>query len=310
MKVVCAGTPEPAVVALERLIRSEHEVVGVITRQDARHGRGRTLHPSPVKACALEHDIEVRTPATLKAGTEDGEELRHWLREVGCECVPIVAYGNLVPDDLLGLPRHGWVNVHFSLLPLWRGAAPVQAALAAGDDVTGVSTFRLEKGLDTGPVYGTVTEQIGPRDTADDLLERLAYSGAELLVSTLDGIAAGALEPREQVGEASYAPKITTDAARIRWADPAFVVDRTIRAHTPGPGAWTMLGKNRLKVGPVTVTEVAGLAPGEVRASGAGVVVGTGSTAVELGLVQPSGKKMMAAADWARGRNVEGEQLQ
>lgn len=256
------------------------------------------------------YGLEVLTPGTLKRGTSDGEAIRSRLRELRCECVPIVAYGNLIPEDLLALPTHGWVNVHFSLLPQWRGAAPVQAALCAGDDVTGVSTFLLEPGLDTGPIFGMVTEPIHPTDTADDLLERLAESGAELLVATLDGIAAGTVAPQPQRGEATYAPKITTQGARVCWDSPAFHIDRAIRAHTPAPGAWTMLGDQRLKIGPVRVMEETGLAPGEIGARHGHILVGTGTTAVGLVQVQPPGKKMMVAADWARGRKVEGEQLQ
>ena len=236
MRIIFAGTPEPAVAALEKLLASSHEVVAVITRPDAKKGRGRSLHPSPVKALAQEHGIEVLTPTTLRPGTEDGDNLRERLAELQPEAIPVVAYGNLISKDLLDVARHGWVNLHFSLLPAWRGAAPVQAAIAAGDDITGASTFRIEEGLDTGPVFGTVTEGITGTDTADDLLTRLAYSGADLLVATMDGLEAGTLEPQAQSGEATYAPKISTAAARIDWAQPAFAIDRHIRAHTPRPG--------------------------------------------------------------------------
>ena len=207
MRIIFAGTPEPAVVALEKLLASSHEVVAVITRPDAKKGRGRTLHPSPVKALAQEHGIEVLTPTTLRPDSEDGQALRARLKELQPEAIPVVAYGNLVTKDLLELPQHGWVNLHFSLLPAWRGAAPVQAAIAAGDEVTGASTFRIEEGLDTGPVLGTVTEEIKPTDTADDLLTRLAYSGGDLLVATMDGLANGELEARPQQGGSHLRPK-------------------------------------------------------------------------------------------------------
>ena len=312
MRLIFAGTPEPAVVALERLLQTDHEVIAVHTRPDARRGRGRTLHPSPVSALAQEHGIEVLTPATLKAGTEDGEAIRARLTELAPDAIPVVAYGNLVPEDLLDLPTHGWVNLHFSLLPAWRGAAPVQAAIRAGDDITGAATFRIEKGLDTGPVLGTVTETIRPTDTADDLLTRLAHSGSDLLAATMDGLAAGAIVPQPQAGEPTYAPKITTEDARIDWQQPAFAVDRHIRAHTPGPGAWTIFGEDRIKLGPVTpAAGVPGLAPGEVHVDKNTVTVGTGSGAVTLGQAQPPGKKMMNAADWARGNAAlqSGEQV-
>lgn len=309
MRIIFAGTPEPAVVALEKLLASNHEVVAVITRPDAKKGRGRTLHPSPVKALAQEHGIEVLTPTTLRPGTEDGDNLRERLAELQPEAIPVVAYGNLISKDLLDVARHGWVNLHFSLLPAWRGAAPVQAAIAAGDDITGASTFRIEEGLDTGPVFGTVTEGITGTDTADDLLTRLAYSGADLLVATMDGLEAGTLEPQAQSGEATYAPKISTAAARIDWAQPAFAIDRHIRAHTPGPGAWTLLDDARLKLGPVSLTEGIGkqLHPGEALISKDAVYIGTATQPVQLDRIQPPGKKMMNAADWARGLGKNAE---
>ncbi|WP_284852046.1 methionyl-tRNA formyltransferase [Corynebacterium rhinophilum] len=309
MRIIFAGTPEPAVVALEKLLASSHEVVAVITRPDAKKGRGRTFHPSPVKALAQEHGIEVLTPSTLRPGTEDGDNLRQRLAELQPEAIPVVAYGNLISKDLLDVARHGWVNLHFSLLPAWRGAAPVQAAIAAGDDITGASTFRIEEGLDTGPVFGTVTEGITGTDTADDLLTRLAYSGADLLVATMDGLEAGTLEPQAQSGEATYAPKISTAAARIDWAQPAFAIDRHIRAHTPGPGAWTLLDDARLKLGPVRLNEGIGkqLQPGEALISKDAVYIGTATQPVQLDRIQPPGKKMMNAADWARGLGKNAE---
>lgn len=305
MRIIFAGTPEPAVVALEKLIASRHEVAAVITRPDARRGRGRTLHPSPVKVLAEKHGIEVLTPSTLKPGTEDGDALRARLAELSPEAIPVVAYGNLITEDLLQVPAHGWVNLHFSLLPAWRGAAPVQASIAAGDEVTGASTFRIDKGLDTGDILATLEERIQPTDTADDLLTRLAYAGADLLVETMDGLEDGSISPQPQEGEATYAHKIATEDARIEWAAPADVIDRHIRAHTPGPGAWTLLGESRLKVGPISLADgesgASALRPGEVRVGKKEVLVGTGSTAVRLGQIQPPGKKMMNAADWGRG---------
>lgn len=305
MRIIFAGTPEPAVVALEKLIASRHEVAAVITRPDARRGRGRTLHPSPVKALAEKHGIEVLTPTTLKPGTEDGDALRARLAELSPAAIPVVAYGNLITEDLLQVPAHGWVNLHFSLLPAWRGAAPVQASIAAGDEVTGASTFRIDKGLDTGDILATLEERIQPTDTADDLLTRLAYAGADLLVETMDGLEDGSISPQPQEGEATYAHKIATEDARIEWAAPADVIDRHIRAHTPGPGAWTLLGESRLKVGPISLADAesgaSALRPGEVRVGKKEVLVGTGSAPVRLGQIQPPGKKMMNAADWGRG---------
>ena len=264
-----------------------------------------------MKALAQEHGIEVLTPTTLRPDSEDGQALRARLKELQPEAIPVVAYGNLVTKDLLELPQHGWVNLHFSLLPAWRGAAPVQAAIAAGDDVTGASTFRIEEGLDTGPVLGTVTEEIKGTDTADDLLTRLAYSGGDLLVATMDGLAAGQLEAQPQQGEATYAPKISTAQARVEWSQPDFAIDRHIRAHTPGPGAWTMWGEARVKIGPISLIEEVAvpqkLEPGQLHIAKNAVFIGTGTQPVQLGKIQPPGKKMMNAADWARGLGKDAE---
>jgi methionyl-tRNA formyltransferase len=227
------------------------------------------------------------------------------------ECCPVVAYGALLPPAALAVPPHGWVNLHFSLLPAWRGAAPVQHAILHGDDVTGASTFLIDEGLDTGPIYGVVTEAVRPHDTAGELLERLAGSGAQLMVATLDGIAEGALDPQPQSADGvSLAPKITVADARIDWSSAALRVDRLVRACTPAPGAWTTFRGERLKLGPVRLRPVPGRAPGEVAVTREGVVVGTSTAEVELGTVQPSGKRPMPAADWARGaRPGPGERL-
>ncbi|WP_288871603.1 methionyl-tRNA formyltransferase [uncultured Corynebacterium sp.] len=295
MRLVFAGTPEPAAVALERLLASEHEVVAVLTRPDARKGRGRTLHPSPVKAVALEHGIEVLTPEKL----DDDTAAR--LRDIAPDAIPVVAYGNLIPAGMLDIPTHGWVNLHFSLLPQWRGAAPVQAAIREGDATTGATTFRINEGLDTGDILDTLTDTISDDDTAGVLLERLAYSGADLLVRTMDGLESGTLTPKAQPEEGTYAPKILTADARVNWAADATVIDRAIRAHTPSPGAWTMRGEERFKLGPVTSVDSTELAPGQVAFGKNEVRVGTGTRDVVLSTIQAPGKKMMNAADWARG---------
>lgn len=297
MRLVFAGTPEPAAVALERLIASDHEVVAVLTRPDARKGRGRTLHPSPVKQVALDNGIEVLTPESLKADAE----IRHQLTALAPDCIPVVAYGNLIPADMLGIPAHGWVNLHFSILPAWRGAAPVQASILNGDKETGATTFRIDEGLDTGDILGTTTDTVRPTDTADDLLTRLAYAGADLLVDTMDALEAGTANPQPQPADGTYAHKIATADARVDWQDPAEDIDRAVRAYTPGPGAWTMAGEDRFKLGPVTPAETADLAPGAVAFGKNEVRVGTGTNDVVLGTIQAPGKKMMNAADWARG---------
>ncbi|HST67218.1 MAG TPA: methionyl-tRNA formyltransferase, partial [Mycobacteriales bacterium] len=297
MRLVFAGTPAPALPSLRALLGSRHEVVAVVTRPDAPAGRGRHERRSPVAVLAAEAGVPVLTPARPREPAFLAE-----LAELRPDCCPVVAYGALVPRVALDIPKHGWVNLHFSLLPAWRGAAPVQAALLHGDEVTGASTFLLEEGLDTGPVYGVVTETVGPADTAGTLLERLSVSGAGLLVATLDGIEDGTLVPRPQPGEGvSLAPKVAVEDAEVDWSAPALRVDRQVRACTPAPGAWSPLGAERLKLGPVRVTDEPALPPGERRVTKNRVLVGTGTAPVELGEVQAPGKRAMPAADWARG---------
>jgi methionyl-tRNA formyltransferase len=301
LRLLFAGTPAAAVPSLEALLASGHEVVAALTRPDAPAGRGRRVSRSPVAERADDAGIPVLQPRSPRA-----PEFLEQLADLAVDCAPVVAYGALVPQAALDLPRHGWINLHFSLLPAWRGAAPVQHAIMAGDEVTGASTFRLEAGLDTGPVFGTVTEPIGPRDTAGDLLDRLAWSGARLLVATLDGVAAGALEPRPQPAEGvSLAPRIDPAEARVDWVLPAHVVDRRIRGVTPAPGAWTTWRGERLRLGPVEPVAGDDLAPGELRLQRDGVLAGTGRGAVRLGQVQPAGRRVLAAADWARGARPE-----
>jgi methionyl-tRNA formyltransferase len=307
VRLLFAGTPEVAVPSLRALLGSSHEVVAVLTRPDAAAGRGRRLVPSPVADVAIAEGIEVLRPSRPR----DPDFLTR-LAELAPDAAPIVAYGGLIPPAALAVPPHGWVNLHFSLLPAWRGAAPVQHAIMAGDAVTGACTFRLEEGLDTGPVLGVVTEPIRPTDTAGDLLVRLAESGAELLVRTLDGLAAGALAAVPQPGDGvSLAPKLTVEDAHVVWGDPAMRVDRLVRGCTPAPGAWSTFRDERVKLGPVRPDPaVADLAPGELRAAKQDVWVGTATHAVRLGNVQAQGKRMMPAGDWARGLRVQaGERL-
>lgn len=308
MKLVFAGTPEVAVPALDALIASgRHEVAAVVTRPDAPAGRGRRLVASPVAERAEEAGIEV-----LKPGRPRDEAFLARLREIAPDCCPVVAYGALLPKTALDVPARGWVNLHFSLLPAWRGAAPVQHAVMAGDEVTGASTFLIEEGLDSGPVYGVLTEEVRPTDTSGDLLTRLAFAGAGLLAATMDGIEDGTLHAVPQPAEGiTLAPKITVEDAQVQWSAPALRVDRIVRGCTPAPGAWTLFRGERLKlIQAVPVLDRTDLAPGELSAGKNNVYVGTGSHAVELLWVQPQGKKPMKAADWARGvRIVPGELL-
>ncbi|MFF2193761.1 methionyl-tRNA formyltransferase [Streptomyces sp. NPDC058157] len=308
MKLVFAGTPEVAVPALDALIASgRHEVAAVVTRPDAPAGRGRRLVASPVAERAEEAGIEVLKPVRPR-----DPEFQERLREIAPDCCPVVAYGALIPKSALDIPVHGWVNLHFSLLPAWRGAAPVQQSIMAGDQVTGASTFRIEEGLDTGPVFGVLTEDVRPTDTSGDLLTRLAFAGAGLLTATMDGIEDGTLRAVEQPADGvSLAPKITVEDARVDWNAPALRADRVVRGCTPAPGAWTVFRGERLKLISVgLVPDRTDLAPGVLAPAKNNVYVGTGSHAVELLWVQPQGKKPMKGADWARGvRIAPGERL-
>lgn len=295
MRVVFCGTPEVAVPALDAVVASSHEVVAVVTRPDAPSGRGKRLTASPVAQRAEALALEV-----LKPQRPRDEDFVARLTELAPDCCPVVAYGALLPQRVLDIPRHGFVNLHFSVLPRWRGAAPVQHAVLAGDTETGATTFRLVLEMDAGPTYGVVTEPVGPQDTAGDLLTRLAYSGSALLVETLDAVEAG-VEPVPQPADGvTLAPKITVEDARIDWSRTAVDVDRLVRGCNPSPGAWTTFRGERFKVSSGTPVDGA-LAPGELQVGRRSVLVGTGSGAFELGQVQAQGKRPMAAPDWARG---------
>ncbi len=296
--MVFAGTPAPALPSLRALLDSRHDVVAVVTRPQARAGRGRRTVTSAVADLAHDRGIEVLTP-----DRPGDEEFLARLQALQPDCCPVVAYGALLPQRALDVPPHGWVNLHFSVLPAWRGAAPVQHALLHGDEVTGATTFRIVRELDAGPTYGRVTESIRATDTAGDVLDRIAICGAGLLVDTLDHLEAGELVAVEQPHDGvTYAPKVEVEDARIRWGDPAFGVDRRLRACTPAPGAWSVLAGTRIRLGPVVArAEVDDLAPGAIRVERREVLVGTGTHAVALGWVQPPGKRPMPATDWARG---------
>jgi|SRR5580658_878520 methionyl-tRNA formyltransferase len=312
MRLVFAGTPQTAVPSLMALLASKHTVAAVVTRPDAPAGRGRRVAASPVAQRASEAGIEILRPAR----PSDPDFLAR-LAQIGPDCCPVTAYGALIPGSALAIPPHGWVNLHFSVLPAWRGAAPVQHAILHGDEITGATTFSLVRELDAGPVYGVVTERVGETDTAGDLLERLSVSGAELLVATLDGIESGQLAARPQPPDGiSLAPKLSRDDARVNWKLPALAIDRLVRACTPAPGAWTTFGGANLKIWPVTAAAScgfagsertgadlggAGLGPGDIRVAGGNVLAGTGTAPVTLGDVQQEGKRRMPAADWARG---------
>ncbi len=308
MRVIVVGTPAIAIPTLEALLASPHEVAAVVTRPDAPGRRGSDLIPSPLKARAVELGLDVLTPERASA-----PEFVEEVRSLGCDAAAVVAYGQILKPPLLNAVAIGWVNLHFSVLPAWRGAAPVQRAIMAGDEVTGASTFLIEEGLDTGPVIGALTEPIRPTDTAGDLLDRLALAGAPLMVDSLtaleDGTASPAPQPDEDV---SYAHKLTRDDARIRWELPSHVVDRQIRGCTPAPGAWTTLPDGRLaKIGPVRPrADLPGGAPGALREADGAIVVNSGTDPLEMSWIAPAGKGQMPAPAWWRGARLSpGSQL-
>ena len=300
LRLVFAGTPAVALPSFDALLGSAHDVVAAVTRPDAAAGRGRHEAASPIAQRAHEAGVPV-----LKPRRPSDPEFLQALDEFGPDLVVVVAYGALVPAPALAIPRLGWVNLHFSLLPAWRGAAPVQHAILHGDEITGATTFVLEEGLDTGPVLGVLTEEIRPRDTAGELLGRLAAAGAGLLLATVDGCASGALTAVAQRSDGvSLAPKITPAMARVDWAASAMRVDRLVRACTPVPGAWTTFRGRRVKLGPVVPSAVAAVPAGQIAGSREQVLVGTGTGPVVLGSVQPEGKPAMPATDWVRGARI------
>jgi methionyl-tRNA formyltransferase len=304
VRIVFGGTPDVAIPSLDSLVASRHELLAVVTRPDAPSGRGKKLTASSVAQRAVELGIEVLKPQRLR-----DEEFMNRLREFAPDCCPVVAYGALLPQAVLEIPRHGWINLHFSLLPAWRGAAPVQHAIMAGDQVTGATTFQIVLELDAGPIFASVKEPIRPDDTAGELLHRLSLSGARLLVDTLDGIEDGTLAPTPQPAtdaQVSYASKINVEDARIDWTQPAEAVDRLVRACAPAPGAWTTFRGERFKINSARICDSV-LPPGRLEISKRFVRVGTASQALELDEVQAQGKRPMAAAAWARGITFEPE---
>jgi methionyl-tRNA formyltransferase len=306
VRIVFGGTPDVAIPSLDALADSRHELVAVVTRPDSPSGRGKKLTASPVAERAAELGIEVMKPQRPR-----DEEFVTRLAQIAPDCCPVVAYGALLPQRVLDIPQHGWVNLHFSLLPAWRGAAPVQHSILAGDQITGATTFRIVLELDAGPIFATVTEPIRSDDTAGDLLHRLSLSGARLLVDTLDGIEDGTLTPTPQPetdARVSYASKINVEDARIDWAQPAETVDRLVRACAPAPGAWTTFRGERFKINSANISDAA-LPPGVLEITKRSVRVGTGTRALQLGEVQAQGKKPMTAADWARGVTFDTEPM-
>ena len=305
MRIVFFGTPAFAVPSLEALLAERAQIVGVVTQPDKPQGRSRsTLVPPPVKEVALRHGLPVLQPER-PAGDLFLASLRHWQPELGV----VVAYGHLLKPDVLNLPSRGLINVHASLLPRLRGAAPVQWAILRGDAETGVSIQQMERGMDSGPVLYRSPTPIGPAETAGALLERLAALGAESLVETLALMRLGLLRPEPQdPALVTMAPKIGRSDARIDWTGDAIAVSRAIRAFDPAPGAWTTLEDQEIKCFGAAPVEGSGM-PGEVLAAEPALIVATASGAVEIREVQPAGKPRMTAAAFGRGRGARPAQV-
>lgn len=299
LRLVVAGSPDPAVPTFEALAQSPHEVVRVITRPAAPLGRRRVLTPTPVATAAAEHGIPVLEATRL---TEVEPELMSLDVDLGV----IVAYGALVREPLLSWPRLGWINLHFSLLPRWRGAAPVQHAIMAGDSSTGATVFQLTAGLDEGDWYAQLTTPIGAQRTAGALLDELAVSGAALTREVVDSLAAGTAVARPQQGVPTFAPKLTRDDARVHWNDTAEVVHARVRGVTPEPGAFTVWSGTPIKILEAAIAHDAPrIAPGFVVREPSRVLVGTTSSPLQLLRIQPAGRSPMSATDWSRGLAVD-----
>jgi methionyl-tRNA formyltransferase len=297
LEIVFAGSPAAAVPSLQALTASRHEILAVLTREDSPQGRKRVLTQTPVANAADQLVLP-----TIKANRLAGAATEQ-LVELQPDLGVIVAYGGLVREPLLSAPRLGWINLHFSLLPRWRGAAPVQRAIIAGDEVTGASVFQLVPELDAGDVFGHLTQSIGARETSGHLLDSLALSGAELLVRVVDAIADGSARAIPQVGDVTLAPKLTIDDGHIDFTAHASTVDSLIRGVTPEPGAFTMIDGQRVKVlEAVIARDTAALAPGTIALQDGRVLAGTATDPMKLLVVQPAGKTAMTAADWWRGR--------
>lgn len=297
LRIVFAGSPAAAVPSLRALIGSDHEVVAVVTREDAPLGRKRILTPTPVADVAQAAGIRVLKANRITPLTDE-------IAALGADLGVIVAYGGLIREPLLSTPRLGWINLHFSLLPRWRGAAPVQRALIAGDRMTGAAVFQLVPELDAGPVYATVSQSIGAHETAGHLLERLSVSGAKVLVNVVNDLRDGMASAAEQVGEPTLAPKLELADGLLDWTSPAAELDARLRGTTPEPGAFALLADGeRLKVLDATIARGdAGLPPGEFELRAGRLLVGTATEPLHLVTVHPAGKRAMPAADWWRGR--------
>ena len=300
LRLVFAGSPAAAVPSLQLLAASDHDIAAVVTREDSPQGRKGILTPTAVSAAATE--LELPVIAANRLAGDATEAITALQPDLGV----IVAYGGLVREPLLSMPRFGWINLHFSLLPRWRGAAPVQRAIIAGDELTGATVFQLVPELDAGDVFGMLTEPVGAHQTAGNLLDSLAVSGAELLLRVVDAISDGTAKALPQVGDVTLAPKLTLPDGEIDWTAHATTVDSLVRGVTPEPGAFTTLDGARFKILSGAIARNAPrLAPGQFAKEGKLILVGTATDPLELVTVQPAGKKAMDAGDWWRGRPAD-----
>ncbi|MDO5721159.1 MAG: methionyl-tRNA formyltransferase [Actinomycetaceae bacterium] len=306
MKILLVGTPDVALKPFQALLESEHEIVGVLTRPPAARGRSRKLIPSAVGKWAEEHNLPTWQADNLRA-----EEIQRQLIDSGAQLGVVVAYGALIPESLLAAFEYGFINLHFSALPRWRGAAPVQRAIEAADETTATTVFQLETGLDTGPIYDTRIRSIEPDVDAGTLLQELSEIGARQLVDVVSSIEAGTANPQPQPEQGvTIAPKITREELVIDVHAPATVIHNFVRARSPQPGAYLWDGQQRMKILATKPAATKELKPGQLRATKKQVFMGTGEGDLELLTLAPAGKSKMAAADWARGARIgEGEKI-
>jgi methionyl-tRNA formyltransferase len=307
LNLVFGGTPEFAVPALEALLAAGHRVAAVYTQPDRPAGRGQKLAYGAVKECAMRHGLHIEQPATLKS-----PEAAERLASFRPDAMIVVAYGLILPQSILSVPRLGCINIHGSLLPRWRGAAPIQRALLAGDAMTGVSIMCMDAGLDTGPVLTTSVTPIGPRDTAATLRDRLATLGAQTLVETLPRYASGELNPIAQPADgATYASKLRKEEALLDWKHSALDLDRRIRAFNPWPVAETRWNQRQLRVweaAPISIESPS--SPGTVTAADAsGIVVATGAGALAISRLQLAGRTTMSAGEFLNAHRIVGAVL-
>ncbi len=294
MRICIAATPSVAVPTLEALLASEHQIISVITRPDAPAGRGRSLKSSAVSDWAASNSVQCHKPTSV-------DEIS--LLVAHCDLVITIGFGVLLPKAVLNIPKHGFINLHFSLLPRWRGAAPVQRALEAGDTTTGVTVFKLDAGMDTGPIYTTSTIDINPTINTQELIAELSSLGVNAVLEAISLIEKGVV-PQDQPGEgATRASKLSSEEAQIDWGQDSLAIVNKIRAFYPNPGAWSNFRTAKIKIEAAKVSELV-LKPGEVALQGRSVLVGTGNGAIELVTVKVAGKSAMSAQDWANGQHL------